>query len=107
MVSVITAARSGVMRMSSVLAFLLLTAPLGAAEKEKPKLAIHVGKVITCAGEPITDATILVADGKIQAIGPRAKIATPAGYEVVDHTKMWAMPGLIDAHSHVGGTQDI
>jgi imidazolonepropionase-like amidohydrolase len=86
---------------------ILLAAPLGAAEKDKPKLAIHVGKVITCAGEPITDATILVADGKIQAIGPRAKIATPAGYEVIDHTKMWAMPGLVDAHSHVGGTQDI
>ena len=34
---------------------LLLTAPLGAAEKEKPKLAIHVGKVITCAGETFAD----------------------------------------------------
>jgi imidazolonepropionase-like amidohydrolase len=92
---------------STVLSALLLAAPLTAAEKEKPKLAIHVGKVITCAGELITDATILVADGKIQAIGPRAKVTTPPGYEVVDHTKMWAMPGLIDAHSHVGGTQDI
>src|SRR5437870_3426585 len=74
---------------------------------EKPKFALHVGKAITCAGEPVVNATILVADGKIQAIGPRAKIATPPGYEVIDHTKMWAMPGLVDAHSHVGGTQDI
>ncbi len=95
------------MRSITIVAFAILAAPLAAAEKEKPKLAIHVGKVITCAGEPITDATILVADGKIQDIGPRAKVATPAGYEVIDHTKMWAMPGLVDAHSHVGGTQDI
>ncbi|MFL5341416.1 MAG: amidohydrolase family protein [Gemmataceae bacterium] len=87
------------------LVVLFLAAPLVTAEK--PKLAIHVGKAITCAGDAISDATILVADGKIQAIGPRAKIATPAGYEVIDHTDKWAMPGLVDAHSHVGGTQDI
>src|SRR5438132_10767558 len=94
-------------RFIPIIATLLLAPPLAAAEKEKPKLAIHVGKVIACAGEPVSDATILVADGKIQAIGPRAKVATPPEYEVIDHTKMWAMPGLIDAHSHVGGTQDI
>jgi imidazolonepropionase-like amidohydrolase len=82
-----------------------IAAPLAAAEK--PKLALHVGHVITCAGDAIDNATILVADGKIQAIGPRAKVATPPGYEVVDHGDRWAMPGLIDAHSHVGGTGDI
>ena len=52
-------------------------APLAAAEP-KPKLALHVGKAITCAGEPVVNATILVADGKIQAIGPRAKIQSRA-----------------------------
>jgi imidazolonepropionase-like amidohydrolase len=74
---------------------------------EKPKLAIHVAKAITCAGEPIVNATILVADGKIQAIGPKSKIAIPAGYTEVDHSDKFAMPGLIDAHSHVGGSGDI
>jgi imidazolonepropionase-like amidohydrolase len=74
---------------------------------DKPKVALHVGKVITCAGDAITDATILIADGKIQAIGPRAKVATPAGYEVMDLGDKWAMPGLVDPHSHIGGTQDI
>lgn len=93
------------MRALILTAFAIFSSPLFAAEK--PKLAIHVGKAITCAGEHIENATILVADGKIQAIGPRAKIATPAGYEVVDHGDKWAMPGLIDAHSHVGGTGDI
>src|SRR6516162_8294536 len=78
-----------------------------ASAAEKPKLAIHVAKAITCAGEPIVNATILVADGKIQAIGPRAKIAVPAGYTEVDHGDKFAMPGLVDAHSHVGGTGDI
>jgi imidazolonepropionase-like amidohydrolase len=93
------------MRIIPAAVSLILAAPLIAAEK--PKVALHVGKVITCAGEPITDATILIADGKIQAIGPRSKITTPPGYEVLDHSKKWAMPGLVDAHSHIGGTGDI
>jgi imidazolonepropionase-like amidohydrolase len=85
---------------------LLTVAPLAAAD-DKPKLAIHVGKAITCGGAAIDNATILVADGKIQAIGPQDKVAVPAGYEVIDHGNRWAMPGLIDAHSHIGGTGDI
>jgi imidazolonepropionase-like amidohydrolase len=77
------------------------------AKPAKPKLALHVGKIITCAGEPIVNGTILVADGKIQAVGPRDKITVPAGYTVIDHGDKFAMPGLVDAHSHVGGTGDI
>jgi imidazolonepropionase-like amidohydrolase len=79
-------------------------APLAAAEQSKPKIALHVSKAITCAGDPIINATILVSNGKIEAIGPRDKIKIPAGYEVIDHGDKFAMPGCVDAHSHVGGT---
>jgi len=91
--------------MTSVAVAAWFVAPAIAAEK--PKLAIHVAKAITCAGEPIVNATILVADGKIQAIGPRSKIAVPAGYTEIDQSDKFAMPGLVDAHSHVGGSGDI
>jgi imidazolonepropionase-like amidohydrolase len=92
----------------SIAAMVLAAACVNAAAAaDKPKLALHVAKAITCAGEPIVNATILVADGKIQAIGPRAKIAVPAGYTEIDHGDKFAMPGLIDAHSHVGGSGDI
>ncbi|MCS6977758.1 MAG: amidohydrolase family protein [Gemmatales bacterium] len=83
------------------LAAILLATPVGAAEK--PKLAIHVAKAITCAGDPIENATILVADGKIQAVGKRGEVVVPEGYQVIDHGTRWAMPGMIDAHSHIGG----
>jgi imidazolonepropionase-like amidohydrolase len=73
----------------------------------KPKLAIHVGKVITCAGKPIVNGTILVSDGKIEAVGPRSEIKVPAGYTVIDHGDKFAMPGLVEVHSHVGGSGDI
>src|SRR5438445_4076716 len=72
-------------------------------QAEKPKLALHVGRVITCAGESIVNGTILVSNGKIEAIGPRATIQVPAGYTELDHGDKFAMPGLVDVHSHVGG----
>ncbi len=74
---------------------------------EKPRLALLVGKILTSAGDPITDGTILISDGKIEAIGPRSDVEIPAGYEVIDHSDQFAMPGLIDAHSHVGGSSDL
>jgi imidazolonepropionase-like amidohydrolase len=73
----------------------------------KLKLALHVGKIITCAGQPIVNGTILVSGGKIEAIGPRDKIKVPGGYAVLDHSDKFAMPGLVDVHSHVGGSGDI
>ncbi|MEO1614424.1 MAG: amidohydrolase family protein [Planctomycetota bacterium] len=76
-------------------------------ETPKPKYAINVGKVITAVSEPIVDGRILVSDGKIEAIGTQKELEIPEGYEVVDHPDSFAMPGLIDAHSHVGGSFDL
>ena len=68
---------------------------------------MHIGKIITCAGEPIVNGTILISNGKIEAIGPRDKIKVPAGYTEIDMGDKFAMPGLVDVHSHVGGSGDI
>ena len=76
-------------------------------KKEKPKLAIHVGKILTMVGEPIINGVILVEDGKIKALGPAKAIKIPEGFEEVDQKESFAMPGLIDAHSHVGGSGDL
>lgn len=56
---------------------------------------------------PIINATILIAVGKIQSIGPKAKITVPTGYVEIDHAYRFAMHRLIDARSRVGGTGDI
>jgi len=77
------------------------------AEDTPSRRAIRAGKVITCAGEPIIDGVILIADGKIEAIGPFGTISIPDGCEVDHHPDSFAMPGLVEAHSHVGGTGDL
>ncbi len=84
----------------------LLIAPAVNAD-EKPKMAVRVGKIITSAGDPIINGTILISNGKIEAIGTQDEIAIPEGYQIIDHPDRFAMPGLIDAHSHVGGSGDL
>ncbi|MBL8816545.1 MAG: amidohydrolase family protein [Planctomyces sp.] len=73
----------------------------------KPKLAIKVGKIITSAGDPIVNGIILVSEGNIEAIGTSTEVVIPEGYEVIDHSDKFAMPGLVEAHSHVGGSGDL
>jgi len=80
---------------------------LAIGQDSKPKLAIHVGKVLTCVGEPIIGGTILVSDGKIEAIGKTKEIVVPEGYQQIHHPDAFAMPGLVEAHSHVGGSGDL
>jgi imidazolonepropionase-like amidohydrolase len=46
------------------------------------------------------DATILIADRRIVAVGPRASISVPAGATVVDARGKWVIPGLVDGHVH-------
>jgi imidazolonepropionase-like amidohydrolase len=74
-------------------------------DSAQSQFAIRAGKVITSAGDPIVNGVILVADGKITAIGPASEIEIPDGYTVLDHSDKFAMPGLVDAHSHIGGSR--
>lgn len=71
------------------------------------RLAVHAGKVITCAGDPIVDGTVLVKDGKIEAVGPRAEVEVPEGYQVIDCGDKFLMPGLVEVHCHIGGSGDL
>ena len=49
---------------------------------------------------PVERATILIRDGRIQAAG--AAVAIPAGATRIDMTGKTIVPGLINAHGHLG-----
>ena len=50
-------------------------------------------------GEPF-DGTVLVADGRIAALG--RTVAVPDGARVLDAGGRWLLPGFIDVHTHLG-----
>ncbi|HSV22357.1 MAG TPA: amidohydrolase family protein, partial [Xanthobacteraceae bacterium] len=53
-------------------------------------------------GPPLENATIVVRDESIVAIGPSANTSVPDGAEIVDYAGKSIIPGLISAHSHIG-----
>ena len=53
---------------------------------------------------PIDNATIVVRDGKIAAIGPSARVTVPANTQRVALNGKTVIPGLVNAHGHVGNT---
>ncbi len=54
-------------------------------------------------GAPAEGQDVLLADGRIHAIGPSGTLDVPADVRVLEGTGLTAMPGLIDAHMHLQG----
>jgi imidazolonepropionase-like amidohydrolase len=48
------------------------------------------------------DLTIVIENGRIRDMGPSSKFTVPAGAMVVDLTGKFVVPGIINAHGHVG-----
>ena len=67
--------------------------------RDKSTLAITNAHVVPIEGEPY-DGTIVVTGGRVSAVGKKARV--PRGAEVVDAEGGWVLPGLVDAHTHVG-----
>ena len=60
-------------------------------------------KVIDGSGTPAQkDITIVMENGRIRDIGPAPKIPVPAGATVLDLAGKFIVPGIINAHGHVG-----
>ena len=75
--------------------------------QSEAKFAILSTKIVTCAEVGpmvVNNGVLLVNMGKIEAVGRQSEIEIPEGYEVIDAGDNWVIPGMIDLHSHVGGS---
>ena len=64
-----------------------------------PVLAIINARIVPVTAPPFT-GTLLVADGRITELGPDVRV--PEDAEVLDAGGKWLLPGLVDAHTHLG-----
>lgn len=72
-------------------------------------LAFVGAEVRPVSGPIVPDGVVIVREGRIIAVGPRAATAIPDGADVRDVSGKVIVPGLVDTHSHVGanGTSEL
>ena len=64
-------------------------------------IVIHAGRLIDGSGAaPRTQVSIVIKDDRIT--GVQSGFISPPGAEIIDLSKATVLPGLIDAHKHVG-----
>lgn len=69
---------------------------------QAPAVALTGARVIDGTGAaPIEQATIVIANGKIESVGPAASARIPAGATRVDMAGKTIVPGLVNAHGHL------
>jgi imidazolonepropionase-like amidohydrolase len=69
-------------------------------------VAILGGMVVPIVGPAIPGGTVLIENGRIAAVGAADAVAVPDGAQMVDAAGAWVLPGFIDAHAHVGVSEE-
>ena len=54
---------------------------------------------------PLEQATLVISKGRIEAVGAPAAVTAPAGATRIDVSGKTILPGLINAHGHLGADQ--
>lgn len=69
-------------------------------------LIIKNGKVITMAGQVLEKGCVIIERDKIKAVKQTMDFQAEKEDIVIDAQDLWVMPGIIDAHSHIGITEE-
>lgn len=78
----------------------------GSGEAAEPKsLAFTGARLFDGSGHTIENATLVVRGGRVAAVG--AGLSAPTDAERVDLAGRFVMPGLVNAHGHVGATRGL
>ena len=72
-----------------------------ASQSSQPRTtALRFGAVVTGVGPAIRDAVVVIEGDRIVRVGSGDRLV-PAGADVIDLRPLTAIPGLIDAHTHM------
>jgi imidazolonepropionase-like amidohydrolase len=86
---------------------LVLAVLLPASTARAQVTAIQHATVIDGTGAgPRADVTLVLENGRIREMGPSSSLQLPAGANVITATGKYVVPGIINAHGHVGENRD-
>src|SRR5437660_7084416 len=88
----------------AVLCLAVLTMTAAGPSAQAPAVKAFTGARLIDGTDrgPIDNATIIVRDGRVDSIG--ANVTVPSGAQVVSLAGKTVIPGLVNAHGHVGDT---
>ena len=90
------------MKRASTLIVLAVALLFTASATAQVTVLTHATVVDGTGAGPQKDVTLVMENGRIRDMGPSSKIPSPAGATVVDLTGKFIVPGIINAHGHVG-----
>ena len=72
-------------------------------DKPKGRIALTNALIITMEGDKVIEkGTLIINQNRIEAIGKTGEVTIPADASVYDMTNKTLMPGMVDAHAHLG-----
>jgi imidazolonepropionase-like amidohydrolase len=90
------------MKGASILVILAAALLFTASATAQVIVLTHATVVDGTGAGPQKDVTIVMENGRIRDMGPSSKLSVPAGATVVDLKGKFIVPGIINAHGHVG-----
>ncbi|HEY0872563.1 MAG TPA: amidohydrolase family protein [Vicinamibacterales bacterium] len=99
------------MTWSRVAAVLVLAAipMLTIMAQPQPATRAFIGATLIdgAGGPPLPNAVLVVRNGEVVAAGPAGSVTIPDGAERVDVSGRFIMPGLVNAHGHIGSADGL
>jgi imidazolonepropionase-like amidohydrolase len=84
-------------------AVLGMTLAASALHAQGPTYVIRGGTVVPVVGARIPNGTVVITNGRIQAVG--ANVQAPPGATIIDATGLFVYPGMIDSGTELGLTE--
>lgn len=69
-------------------------------------LLIKDGKILTMAGKVLEHGSVLIENDKIVAVEDNIEVSLNEKDIVIDAKGLWVIPGMIEAHCHIGITEE-
>ncbi len=98
-----------IVRSFILLFFVFLISSCEKESKEAVPATAFVGATLIngTGSEPLLDAILLISNGIITGVGTAEDIVIPEASTIINVNGKTIMPGIINAHGHIGGTEGL